>query len=95
MARVIANGRITNAKGNFTRGDAIEGSEQDLKPLVDTGAAHWDDGNPLDAVDMTERAGEIALSAGLTPEDFAGLEPSGVTGFTVADVEAILDGREG
>lgn len=47
MPRVIVTaGRVTNAKGSFVRGDPIDGSEADLKPLVDTGAARWAGGEP-------------------------------------------------
>lgn len=51
----------------------------------------------LDAVGgvgLTERAGEVALAAGLTAADFAGRTPSGRTGFTVADVEKIIADKE-
>lgn len=57
--------------------------------------------NPLAGIDMTERAGEIALElieAGtLDIETLLGREPSGATGYTVADVEsaAALNPEEG
>ena len=58
-------------------------------------AAVLDDPRPIPGVDLTERAGEIALAAGLTAADFAGRSPSGKTGFTVADVQALIAERVG
>lgn len=37
----------------------------------------------------SDGAAEEAASAGLTADDFAGIEPSGKTGFTVGDVRAL------
>lgn len=65
MAKVIARGRIVNAKGTFTRGDAIEGSEKDLRPLVDSGAARWGD----------DEGGAWTLS--MSPEDYLERYPDG------------------
>lgn len=39
-------------------------------------------------------ASELADSHNLTDTDFVGIEPSGATGFTVADVRAAMESRE-
>ncbi|HEX6940303.1 MAG TPA: hypothetical protein VF158_12895, partial [Longimicrobiales bacterium] len=67
---------------------ALAGTESDPTP-------GQSDPRPIPGVDLTERAGEIAVAAGLTAEDFVGCEPSGRTGYTVADVKAILAARGG
>lgn len=42
----------------------------------------------------SDEAAEAAVAAGLSPEDFEDVEPSGAGGFTKADVEAVAKGRE-
>lgn len=72
----------------------IQGNPLDVTPLLETADAR----GPLAAIDMTERAGEVALEhvrAGrLVVADFKGRTASGKTGFTVADVEAIVAENE-
>ena len=45
--------RVTHARGDSYRGDVLKGSDADLKPLVDSGAAEWADGRP-DALNVDE-----------------------------------------
>lgn len=47
-----------------------------------------------DHADFTERGGEVAIDAGLHLEDFEGIEPTGETGYTVADVEAVIAAKK-
>ena len=46
------------------------------------------------SVEMTAAAQRKADELGLTAADFAGEKPTGVTGFTVGDVERIAAARE-
>jgi hypothetical protein len=41
----------------------------------------------------SDKAADAALDAKLSPADFDGRTPTGATGFTVADVEAIIAAR--
>jgi hypothetical protein len=44
----------------------------------------------LGGVDFaSDTAAELAIELGLTADSFAGLEPSGATGYTVADVRGL------
>ena len=45
--------RVTTAGINKYRGDVLKGTERDLRPLVDSGAAEWADGRP-DALTVDE-----------------------------------------
>lgn len=67
---------------------------------VEDASAAVEESEPEEAAEVPEQpeavafasssAEKLAGAAGLTATDFAGLEPSGKTGFTKADVEAVI-----
>lgn len=44
-------------------------------------------------VDLTSAARKKAEDHGLADADFGGLEPSGATGYTVADVDGVIEAK--
>jgi hypothetical protein len=78
---------ITGGK-TYKPGDEAEFEEKNARPLIAAGAAVQVDAELAFA---SEAARELAEEHGLGPADFAGLSPSGKSGFTVKDVEGLLD----
>lgn len=109
MARVrIVSNKVVLA-GGVTRleGEELVGPEVSLKALVRAGSAEWVESGPGAADDASDpeaapimyafasaAASELAEAEGFGPADFEGVEPSGATGYTKADVEAVLRRRE-
>lgn len=105
MARVrIVSNKVVLA-GGVTRleGEELVGPAVSLKALVRAGSAEWVEGGPDGPESEAEpvmyafasaAASELAEAEGLGPADFEGVEPSGATGYTKADVESVLQGRE-
>lgn len=91
----MAPGEEYSVSRGFARMICVAGKAR----YVPTGGSVDPDEEPdvtgeLDGIDLTERAGEIAIDHGLTAEDFEGHEPSGATGFTVDDVNEIVAALE-
>lgn len=59
-----------------------------------SGAGSAASADGLSGLAFTAAADELAHDAGLTAADFAGISPSGKTGYTKADVEAVIAAKE-
>lgn len=105
MATVRILSNMVALPGGVTRrkGDTFDGPDELCEKMVRVRAAEWVEGGPAKA-DEPETAPEppafasasaekLAAAEGLAAEDFAGVEPSGKTGYTKADVESVVEGK--
>ena len=102
----MADFKITGAVGYdgrvYRAGDEeafladTEDADVDLARLEEQGAV---EGSGKDAEEgagfASDAAEQLAKDEGLTSDDFDGVEPSGATGYTKADVEKVVSEQEG
>lgn len=91
---LVSNGFIPDAKLAVHDFDTQELAPSSPEPASEaTTETHGEPAASLSVNFASDAATELADDAKLTDTDFAGVEPSGTTGFTVADVREIIDAK--